>query len=157
MSFSKAIPLILKHEGGYVHDKFDPGGETKYGISKRAYPNEDIKNLTEERAKLLYMKDYWKPLRCDSLPYGVAVCVFDFGVNSGTSRAVKALQSALGVKADGLIGPLTLEKANQLPEREIIEKITIERIAFYMSLTNWGRYGKGWLRRAIETMSHALT
>lgn len=157
MSFNNAIPLILKHEGGYVNDPNDPGGETKYGISKRSYPEEDIKNLTEERAKLLYMRDFWKPLKCDQLPLGIAVCVFDYGVNSGKARAVKSLQESVGAKVDGVIGEDTVSRANRLNPAEVIEKLTYHRILFYMSLKTWDRYGKGWLRRSIETMRFALT
>ena len=46
MKFSEAIEIVLKHEGGYVNDPDEPGGETKYGISKRSFPKYYIKNLT---------------------------------------------------------------------------------------------------------------
>ncbi|MBI5843910.1 MAG: hypothetical protein HZB23_04475 [Deltaproteobacteria bacterium] len=48
----------MAHEGGYVNDPADPGGETRFGISRRAYPNEDIKALTRERAAEIYYRDY---------------------------------------------------------------------------------------------------
>jgi lysozyme family protein len=51
--------LIDNWEGGYVDDPQDPGGETKYGISKRAYPHEDIKDLSRDRAVEIYYHDYW--------------------------------------------------------------------------------------------------
>lgn len=157
VSFSNAIPLIFKHEGGYVNDPQDPGGETKYGISKRSYPDENIKNLTEERAKLIYLRDFWNPLKCDSLPFGVAVCVFDFGVNAGKGRAVRALQESVGAKADGVIGPDTISRVQNIPSSETIEKFTSERIYYYTQLKTWPRFGRGWLRRSLETMSYALT
>jgi len=64
------VPHVLKREGGYVDDPTDRGGETKYGISKRSYPQLDIKNLTLEQALEIYRKDYWKPSRVEKLPDG---------------------------------------------------------------------------------------
>ena len=53
--FKLAIPRVITNEGGYVNDPDDPGGETKYGISKRSYPALDIKNLTVEQATAIYL------------------------------------------------------------------------------------------------------
>jgi len=101
--------MVLKHEGGYINHKNDPGGETNYGISKRAYPDVDIKNLTVDGAKELYKRDYWDRIKGDDLPAGVACVTMDYAVNSGTSRASKALQGACGIRnGDGIIGPHTL-------------------------------------------------
>ena len=95
-SFELAVSRILKEEGGYVNDPKDKGGETKYGISKRAYPNEDIKNLTVERAKEIYRRDYWNPIKGDQIPaQSVAESVFDMAVNGGTGTALKLAKSAL--------------------------------------------------------------
>lgn len=75
-----------KKDGGYTNDPLDPGGETKYGISKRAHPNEDIKNLTPERALEIYQKEYWNPIGGDNLPLPMCVAAFDSAVNCGVSR-----------------------------------------------------------------------
>jgi len=80
-SFDKAFALTIGVEGGYSNDKNDPGGETKYGISKRYHPTEDIKNLTIDRAKAIYLEEYWIPAKCDSAPYPMDVCLFDSQVN----------------------------------------------------------------------------
>lgn len=103
-----AIDMLLENEGGYVCNKNDKGGETKYGISKKAYPSLDICNLTEEQAKDIYFKDYWYRCKCNYMPDALSVAVFDFAVNSGTKRAITYLQMALGVKADGIIGNQTI-------------------------------------------------
>lgn len=87
--FNKALKFVLKWEGGYSNDPRDPGGETKYGISKRSYPNEDIKNMTLERAKEIYYQNYWLKAGCDDLPYPFNIVVFDTAVNMGRSRAIK--------------------------------------------------------------------
>ena len=81
--FDAAFSIVVGIEAGYVDDPDDPGGETKYGISKRAYPNEDIKNLTLDRAKSLYQRDYWNKLGLDALPWGLALIEFDAAVNQG--------------------------------------------------------------------------
>ena len=107
MSFATAIERVLSEEGGYVNDIRDAGGETKYGISKRAYPSVDIASLTLDDAKAIYKRDYWDACRCDELPDRIAAALFDSAVNSGRGPAVKWLQQALNVTADGVIGTMT--------------------------------------------------
>jgi len=88
--FNKCIGKTLAHEGGakYTNDPTDRGGETKYGISKRSYPQEDIKNLTEERAKELYKRDYWDRIRGDDIKdEAIAFNIFDCAVNMGVRTA----------------------------------------------------------------------
>jgi hypothetical protein len=105
-TFDDDVGFILAREGGYVFDAADPGGETNMGISKAAYPNEDIKNLTRERAVELYQRDYWNKAGCDGLEEPLALVVFDTAVNMGTSRATQLLigntnwQSYLWARAD---------------------------------------------------------
>lgn len=156
LGFNDAVEIILSHEGGYVNDPKDAGGETKYGISKRAYPHLDIKNITREQAKEIYFKDYWKAMKCDLLPFPVALSVFDFGVNSGNKTAIKALQRAVLVKDDGIIGPMTLAAVAAHTKQLVAEKIAQERILYYSSLKTYSVFGKGWVRRTIETLSVAL-
>ena len=88
-NFKTAMAFVRKWEGGYVNDPDDPGGETKYGISKRAYPNEDIKNLTRERAEYLYKRDYWDipGFDLDNFPQDKAIVLFNVAVNMGVSKA----------------------------------------------------------------------
>ena len=93
-TFNEIIEIVLEHEGGYVNDPDDAGGETKYGIAKRWYPNVDIKNLTKEQAKHIYHTDYWKPAKCDSVPPKLRHIYFDMCVNFGRRGAVKVLQQA---------------------------------------------------------------
>jgi len=156
LNFKDAVEIVLSHEGGYVWDKNDPGGETKYGISKRAYPDLDIAKLTREEAAQIYYTDYWLPLKCNSLPFNVALVLFDMGVNMGRSQAVKCLQRAVLVKPDGVIGPMTMAAVAAHHKNVVIEKTTQERILFYASLPTFERFGKGWVRRSIETLSAAL-
>lgn len=156
LGFKDAVEIILAHEGGYVNHPSDPGGETKYGISKRAYPELDIAKLTRDEAAQIYYMDYWEPLKCDLLPFGVAVVLFDFGVNAGRSTAIKALQRAVLVKPDGAIGPMTLAAVTAHHKNVVIEKLTQERILYYAGLSGFKTFGKGWVRRSVETLSSAL-
>jgi hypothetical protein len=87
VNFEQAYEFTKRWEGGYVNDPADPGGETKYGISKRAYPDLNIKDLGEEDAKAIYKRDYWDMLNCDNRPLGLGVAVFDTAVNCGLARA----------------------------------------------------------------------
>ena len=91
-TFNKIIEVVLQHEGGYVNDPNDLGGETKYGITKRFYPDVDIKNLTKEQAKTIYHTDYWRRGRCDEVPSYLRHIYFDMCVNFGQGGAVKVLQ-----------------------------------------------------------------
>jgi lysozyme family protein len=102
----RAIDFVLEHEGGYTGPTGllgDPGGETNFGISKRSYPNVDVKNLTRDGAADIYHRDYWNPICGDELHGKVALVLMDYAVNSGTGRAVKALQGILGVRQDALL------------------------------------------------------
>jgi len=87
--FDKAIKFVLKWEGGYSNDPNDPGGETKFGISKRSYPELDISKLTLKQAKEIYYQNYWLEAGCDDLPYPFNIIVFDTAVNMGRRRAIK--------------------------------------------------------------------
>ena len=154
--FDKAIKVILKHEGGYVNHPSDPGGETNYGISKRAYPSLDIDKLSEHDAKVIYKEDYWDKIRGDDLPEGLSLVVFDMAVNAGIKRAIKLLQGILRVKKDGIIGPKTLGSIEGRDIKELIYLYSIERITYYTSLSTFNVFGKGWIKRVIGTLEEAL-
>ena len=161
MSLSTVIKMVLKHEGGYVNHPSDPGGETKYGISKRAYPDVDIAGLTEEDAEEIYRDDYWCRIKGDDLPAGVACVVMDYAVNSGISRASKALQAACGIKnGDGIIGPHTLSATwvtvRNYGHKYVIDAVTDQRRGFIRNLSIYETFGKGWERRITETHDKAL-
>ncbi len=152
MIFDHAFEKVIGHEGGYVFDPRDPGGETKFGISKRAYPNEDIKNLTLARAKQIYRADYWNRCRCDDLPFEVRFDVFDAAVNSGVRQASIWLQRAVGAKPDGVIGNLTIKAAQQIDGMTIAMRMNGERLKFMTDLPTWQHFGKGWARRIAENL-----
>lgn len=147
--FDRAIEIVLEIEGGYVNHPDDPGGETKYGISRRAYPHENIRELTLEQAAALYRRDYWDRCRCGELPWPLALCVFDSAVNQGVVKAITLLQKAVNVKQDGVIGPVTLLKARQAGQ-DVSALFMAERALHYASLPTFSTFGRGWMRRLFK-------
>ena len=155
MNFDQAFDALISHEGGYVSDPRDPGGETKFGISKRAYPNVDIKSLTLEQAKAIYKSDYWDRSQCDSLPPVVAFQVFDTAVNSGIGQSIRFLQRAVGVADDGQVGPLTVNAVKRLDAETIVARFNGQRLDFMTRLSTWDVFGKGWARRIAKNLMEA--
>jgi lysozyme family protein len=157
VNFDQCFQALLspKREGGYVDNRDDPGGETRYGICKRDYPAEDIKNLTIERAATIYLRDFWGPCGADALPDGMRLQVFDMAVNSGVPRAVQTLQKAAGVTADGALGPVTLQAVNSMPVPRLIARFNAYRLFFLADLNNWPNAGRGWARRIAINLLEA--
>ena len=149
--FYKAVEFVLKHEGGYVNDQKDPGGETKFGISKRAYPNLDIKNLTRDKAIEIYKRDYWDKLP-GTLPTAIHCVLFDCAVNAGAGRAIRLLQSSIKVNPDGQWGKLSQSALNKFDENEVLLRFATERIMFYSALSAFSSFGKGWINRVVESI-----
>lgn len=145
-NFDKAFAQVIGLEGGYSNDPQDPGGETNYGISQRAYPNENIADLTLERAKFLYKRDYWDKVKGDDLPEQLGSFMFDAAVNQGVETAIKLLQKALNLAQDGIIGVNTMRKA-KASGREEAALFMAERALRYTGTRNFDRFGKGWLKR----------
>lgn len=156
-NFQQALRKTLAHEGGYVNDPHDPGGETNMGISKRSYPNENIRGMTHARAAQIYKRDYWDAVRGDDLPAGLDVMAFDGAVNSGVSRGAKWVQSAVGAQADGKIGPATLLRASKVDTRQAIKAAANNRMQFLRGLSTWPRYKNGWTTRVEDMRNMALS
>lgn len=155
--FSFAFELVLRHEGGYVNDPDDPGGETKFGISDRAdgkidgsFDGKKIREITEEDAKEIYKKLYWDAAGCDYFDDVTAICLFDCAVNFGVDAAKKLLQTTLKVTADGEIGPKTMSAAFQ-QQATLPHAFLLERIMKYTRTKNFDKYGRGWVARSINT------
>ena len=163
-NFEESLAHVLKHEGGYVDHPKDPGGATNLGCTKKVWEEwighevtkDDIKALTIADVSPLYKARYWDKCRCDDLPRGVDFAVFDLAINSGVGRASKLLQRAVGVAADGAIGPATLAAVADANPRELATKICELRLAFLQVLPTWETFGKGWGRRVKETEKTAF-
>jgi len=145
-NFDDAFAQIVGVEGGYSNDLQDPGGETKYGISKRSYPNENIPNMTLERSKMLYKRDYWDKVKGDELPRILGSFVFDAAVNQGVDPAIRMLQRALGVAQDGIMGLDTMRKIRDSGKEECA-LFMAERSMRYFGTRNFDKFGRGWLKR----------
>jgi lysozyme family protein len=151
-SFDIALKITLKNEGGFVNDPHDSGGETKYGISKRSYPELDIKNLTLDQAKEIYRNGYWVPIKGDEIDsQDLANKVFDVAVNIGCFHSIKCLQMALydlgnEFNIDGKMGEKTIFYTNNYDATILLHKFREEVEKYYESLNN-PRYLKGWLSR----------
>lgn len=168
-NFDAALSAVLVYEGGYTNDRRDPGnwtggkvgaGElkgTKKGIAAASFPHLDIKNLTDAQIAEIYRAKYWLKVRGDDLPSGVDLVTFDGGVNSGPSRSAKWLQSVLGETQDGIIGPITLGKAQVTKPETAIKGHCAKRLGFVKSLAIWNTFGKGWSKRIADVEAKALS
>lgn len=154
MNFDQAFDRLMGHEGGYVNDPNDPGGETKWGVSKRSYPDLDIKNLTKDDAKAIFRRDFWDVINGDKVPDGVAWQLADFAYHSGAETAIRYYQRALGVADDGHWGPISQAAADSTSESDQIMGLIAERLDFLTKLQNWRFAGKGWARRMAQNLRY---
>ena len=146
-AFDQAFEIVVGHEGGYSNNPNDPGGETKFGISKRSYPNLNIAQLTLDQAKAIYAADFWKRAGCDLCDPGLALVLFDAAVNNGVGQAVRWLQAAVGASADGAIGPATRAAIANADPQEALVAMHAARIHFMAGLSTWSTFGRGWSKR----------
>ena len=153
--FDYIIEIVLEHEGGYVNDPDDPGGETNFGIAKRSHPDVDIANLTKEDAKIIYYQDYWMKNRVPQMPDDLKHIYFDMCVNQGRGRAVKILQRAsnakgANLKVDGGLGPKTVGALDGVE----LDRVRAYRIKYYADLVtrkpDLEKFYFGWFRRGLE-------
>lgn len=153
--FEECMPIILKHEGGYVDDPDDLGGETKYGICERYFPDLDIKNLTIEQAKQIYWESYWLPMKLDQINNRLLVLhIFDHGVNAGIRTSIRMIQYVVNAYVDGYIGPQTIKAINEY-EGDIVTNFINKRINYYNEIVAKRplnqKFLKGWLNRVANT------
>jgi lysozyme family protein len=166
--FDAALGVILRHEGGFVNHRADPGGMTNLGVTRATWEQwtgkpadeAEMRSLTRDKVAPLYRANYWDAVQCDKLPPGLALCVFDFAVNAGPKRAARFLQSLVGRQTDGVIGPLTLAALKGLlvaqGEPVAIQRYQDARAGYYRRLETFDTFGRGWLRRVEEVMAEAL-
>ena len=159
-SFDIAIDTVLRNEGGgkVTRDPRDPGGLTRWGVSKRAHPDVDILNLTEEQAVDIYCRLYWDRYGVwRLLDQELATKVLDMTVVMGGRPAVRCLQRALravgsAVVEDGLLGPQTAAAANAHDTFELMPALRSECAGRFREVIARrplsGVYERGWLNRA---------
>lgn len=149
-AFAPILDFTLAEEGGYVNDPNDPGGETRYGISKRAYPDLDIKGLTRDAAAKIYERDYWAAVRGADLPAPVAIVLFDSAVNCGVGSAIRWLQEICQVRVDGDFGPKTLAAALSRDPLRLAEHLLWRRLKYYATLKHFPTYARNWVTRTAR-------
>ena len=162
--FARCLADVLHHEGGFSNDPQDSGGPTNRGITLdtlsaylgRTASVTELKLMPAELVAAVYRRDFWGAVRGDMLFAGVDLISFDGAVNCGPGRAVRWLQHALGVTADGVIGAGTLRALSDAHDGMVIEDIRQAREAYYRSLPTFGRFGDGWLRRLDEVAAQAV-
>lgn len=163
-NFAKCLPEILRHEGGWADHPSDPGGATMKGITigtyrqwkGRAVTKAELRAISDEEVAAIYKRNYWDKVRGDDLPAGLDLVAFDAAVNSGPSRGAKWLQTALGVAADGKIGPKTIAAAESADAATAINRALDVRLSFLKGLRTWPTFGKGWGRRVDGVRKVAL-
>lgn len=156
MIFDDAFQIILRLEGDESDDARDKGGFTRFGISSKSYPQLNIKNLTLTDAKQIYFSDYWRRQACDELPPGLDLLVFDCAVNQGASRAASFLQEILGLRMDGVIGPVTLAAVRGSDIRQVMIDYNTCRVLHYQSLPDFEYFGRGWVTRVFDVFYLAV-
>lgn len=155
--FEPAVTKTIKKEGGdtLTEDPNDPGGLTRFGISKRSHPEVDPRNLTLDQAKQIYKREYWDPLLADSITnQTVAEMIFDTSVNMGIHQAVRLIQIVLGIQVDGIIGPQTIDALNVVDPNEFLAAFALVKVSRYVMLVKQNRklekFLFGWLTRALD-------
>ncbi len=149
---------MLQSEGGFVNHPSDPGGMTNLGVTKstweswvgREVDEAEMRGLTADQVEPLYKERYFDAVRGDELPMGLDYLMFDFAVNAGAGRAIKTLQTSVGVTPDGGFGPITMKAVEAVDPVELIERFSQAKENFYRSLTTFSTFGKGWLNRVAD-------
>jgi len=157
-NWDNSFKLMLKSEGGFVNHPSDPGGMTNLGVTKATWENwvgresdeAEMRGLTPEKVEPLYKKKYFDAVRGDELPMGLDYLMFDFAVNAGAGRAIKTLQTAVGVTPDGGFGPMTMAAVQAVDPVDLIERFSQAKEDFYRSLNTFATFGKGWLNRVAD-------
>jgi lysozyme family protein len=154
ITFDTAIERILSHEGGYVWDNRDPGGETQWGISKRSYPALNIKTLTRAAAKAIYERDFWRPVVETVADDALRFQLLDAAVNHGMGNAVRFLQRAVGVADDGHWGQVSHAALARMSATDVHLLFMAERFEFWTKLKAFDTFGRGWTKRGAQNLRH---
>ncbi len=152
--FDKVFDLIVGEEGGYQSPeqaiaRQDPGGETKFGVCKREYPDLDIKNLTIDQAKVIYNSKYWIKIKGDQLPWPLCLFIMDSAINQGVDAAIKLLQKTIKVPQDGILGVQTMAAASKFSEWQCANFMAARALR-YTGTRGFDVSGAGWFTRLFS-------
>lgn len=147
---------IIPNEGGYNNDPYDTGGETNMGIAKTAHSDEDIKNMTRERANAIIYRDYYSWNGLNKLPYPIRGFVVDYGLPTRPQLAVETVHKVLDIPPpSNIIGPVTLQKFEHYNEDDynrFLERYRNEMKNHFNEVVKKRpekhKFLQGWLNRA---------
>ncbi len=172
-NFDKAFEYTVGNEGSYSNDRFDSGGPTKFGITQRdlsvwlhrSASIQEVKDMTLETAKAIYLAHYWSPLSLDQITNsGIATCLFDIGVVRGIGVPPKYAQMicnshGAGLVVDGHVGPKTIAAINSLDPHSFISDFSTIALSGFRAIVarnpTQGKFLKGWSRRATRLLTLA--
>lgn len=162
-NYPKAYKIMRGYEGGNVDDPNDNGGRTSRGVTQRVYnayrakagkPAQDVYKATDAEVAEIFKRQYWDVSKCDELPGGIDLIVFNAAINSGPKRSYKMLQASLNrvanaqLRVEGSPGMITVMAANNAPDHDaVVLEFGRKYQAFYRSLKDWKHFGKGWTAR----------
>lgn len=172
LSYDKATALVIRHEGGLVDDKYDPGGITKWGISKRfliihnidlngdgVIDNQDIIDMTMEQCQGIYKTYFWDKYPFRKVKYEpLAIKLFDMSFPLGEPQAFKLFQRSINdmggdIKVDGILGSKTIAGANKFNGEQLLHHFQERLKDFFQKLASnrpdSKRFLNGWLNRVV--------
>ena len=162
-NFPPCLSVTLSHEGGWADHPKDPGGATMKGVTLATYrktrpgaTKADLRRISDAELEAIYRKGYWNPVRGENLPAGVDLATFDYAVNSGPSRAAKALQLSVGATPDGVVGQKTVNAAALKNSAATVRAICARRLTFLRGLSTFTTFGKGWSRRVADVEARGV-
>lgn len=162
-NLAACLAVTLKHEGGWSDHPKDPGGATMKGVTlatfRRYYPGatkEQLRAITTAQVERIYADGYWSKVAGEALPFGLDLVTFDYGVNSGPSRGVKALQAEIGVKVDGVAGAETVVRSASTDVKRAIQGVCARRMSFARGLSTWETFKRGWSSRIADVEAKAV-
>jgi lysozyme family protein len=167
-SFDPCLEFTLAEEGGYIDHPSDPRFATNFGITLArlrrflrdpGLERDDVRHMPCATVRALYLTDFWNRTRCDALPPGIDLMVFDHAVNAGPDRAGRALQLACGQQratVDGAVGPDTLGRVRLSDTLTLLDALSAMQRTGYRQMAAFGLFGEGWLARLDRRRVKAL-
>jgi lysozyme family protein len=167
-SFDSSLEFTLIEEGGFVDRPDAPRLTVNHGIAlirlrrflrDPALGRDDIRHVSRSTVRAIYMADFWNRTRCDALPPGIDLMVFDHAVNAGADRAGRALQLATGYKhtsIDGAVGPDTLGRVTSTDTMTLLNALAAMQLTSYRQMAAFGRFGEDWLARLDRRRAKGL-
>lgn len=160
-NYLNCVPVVRQNEGGFSDNSADPGGATMAGVTQRTYnayrdahslSHQPVVQISGQEIAAIY-REYWFS---DDIPDGLDLMQFDASINSGPRAGVRWIQRAIGVTADGIIGPETIKAAQSCDVALAIRDAAYERLGFLRTLPTWPNFGTGWTNRVNRTEAAAL-